>query len=196
MWGRTVGVWTPYPPGSSPYPRPIFSSLPRPPFFLFFFRVPPPQNKIFCLRPLTHTPLTIFRQKPPPQKLPCSTTLHGGAPFVYSWRCNASSHQFSATRLWFRGKYRETRSWKWHSIEDTGRWIASYLTGKHRCYIKVSKLLAVCWKLRLQFCNMRYEKWAIMGTTVMSVCGPLRKTPSGMRMSHGIRHPGNFFIVP
>ena len=66
--GEDRGMWTPYPRGSTPYPRPIFSSLPPPPFFpYFFFGYPRPKFRFLASAPSPSHPRPppIFRQKPP-----------------------------------------------------------------------------------------------------------------------------------
>ena len=67
--GENRGVWTPYPQGSTPYPCPFFSSLPRPLFFPYFSSgYPRPKLRFFFFcsaprpfsvkSPPTPTPLT------------------------------------------------------------------------------------------------------------------------------------------
>ena len=60
-------VWTPYIRGSTPFPRPNFTSLPPPPFFPLFVRVPPPKIPMFCPRPpsIWPPPPTQFSSEAP-----------------------------------------------------------------------------------------------------------------------------------
>ena len=63
--GGGQGVSTPYPRGSSPLISPNFSSLPPPPYFLFF-GYPRPNSDFFATAPAHLTPPPpILRQKPP-----------------------------------------------------------------------------------------------------------------------------------
>ena len=63
--GEDSGVWTPYLQGSNPYPYPIFSSLPRPFFSLFFFSGTPAQNSDFLPLPIWPLSPAHFSSKAP-----------------------------------------------------------------------------------------------------------------------------------
>ena len=67
LWGRTEGSGPPTPGVQPRYPRPIFSSLSTPPFFLIFFSDTPPKIQIFCQRPppIWTPPPAHFRQHSP-----------------------------------------------------------------------------------------------------------------------------------
>ena len=67
------GVWTPYPQVfNPPAPAQFFPPNPRPLFFLFFFRVPPPKILIFLPAPAPRTsdPRPFFLNPPTPHPHP------------------------------------------------------------------------------------------------------------------------------
>ena len=64
--GENRGVWTRYPQGSTPYPRPFFSSLPRPLFFPYFSSgYPRPKLRFFLCSAPTHFPSKAPLPPPP-----------------------------------------------------------------------------------------------------------------------------------
>ena len=104
LWGRTGGVWTPYPRGSTPIPPSKFF-LPNPtPFFpLFFFSGTPAQNSDFCPRPapIWPSPPAHFSLKatlpPTPYLLGPQPPMSSPTPLslIQFWSCSAAFVSFS-----------------------------------------------------------------------------------------------------
>ena len=131
MWGRTGGVWTPYPWGSPPLPLPNFFVPTHAPFIsLFFFQGTPAQNSDF-LPPTPHPsdcrPPPIFCQKKPTPAPLTPGPLSPVLPHIYElwkiWRV-ANCGNFGENRLTSKARSN-------HFLKYECQWV--YWSTPHHC---------------------------------------------------------------